>query len=94
MSIQKYRFDYQGEAYANGAIPVYADWQFGPTLAGLRNTPCETYGRRTVYITGEADSFFSQPAAIRVRGKTVKGFVTGDDMGLSFVANANANAKG
>ena len=37
--------------------------------------------RRTVYVTGEPDTWFSTPAACRIQGCYVKGYVTGDDAG-------------
>ena len=41
--------------------------------------------RRTVYATGYADSFFSIPAATRIRGKYVGGFLTETETGPEFV---------
>lgn len=76
MGLQKYRFDRDGEAESNGSVPVYTDWMGGPSLAGVRQCPCEGYGTRTVYIQGEPDTYFSQPAAIGAKGKRVKGFIT------------------
>jgi hypothetical protein len=37
--------------------------------------------RRTVYITGEADTFFSIPAVCKLGGCRMRGYVTGDDTG-------------
>jgi len=50
------------------------------------------FGPRTVYITAEPDTFFSQPAACQVRiggGKRrdVRGFVTHDENGWTFHEN-------
>lgn len=41
---------------------------------------CDDGTLRTATITGHPDSFFSQPARVTVRGRTVTGFVTVDDM--------------
>lgn len=38
---------------------------------------CSDGKRRVALITGEADTFFSIPARVSVKGKTVTGFVTG-----------------
>lgn len=76
MGIQKYRFDKTGTADANGAIPLHTVWMGGEPIAAIRNCPCGAYGRRMAYVTGEADTWFSMPAAIQVRGKRIKGSLT------------------
>lgn len=88
MGIQKYRNDRQGEKSANGYIPCYSDWNYGPSLAMIKNCPMDNgLSPRTVYIQGEADTFFSIPAAINVKGKTVKGWISCDDEGFIFHQN-------
>lgn len=81
MSIQKYRADEAGPAQANGGVPYYTKWIGGPTLALIRNCKIEnlSIGARTVYITGEPDTWTSIPAACRYRGKRVVGYVTSDE---------------
>lgn len=37
---------------------------------------CPDGKRRTAWITGEADTFFSIPARVTYKGRTVTGFVT------------------
>jgi hypothetical protein len=37
--------------------------------------------RRTVYVTGEPDTYFSIPAVCSVAGCRVRGYLTGDDNG-------------
>ncbi len=37
---------------------------------------CSDGARRTAWISGEADTFFSIPAKVKVGNKTVSGFVT------------------
>ena len=39
---------------------------------------CEDGRVRAFRYSGEADTFFSCPARVSVRGRTVSGFVTGD----------------
>ncbi len=77
MGLQKFRADYAGETQTDGATPWYTRWMGGPTLALIRNAPTR-WGARTVYLTGEPDTFFSIPAATTVKGRTVRGFVTTD----------------
>jgi len=85
MGLQKYRFDFDRPVDKHGVIETCANWLGGPSLAGLRNCPTEGYGRRTVYIQGPPDTYFSIPAAIVVKRKTVKGWVScSDDEGWMF----------
>lgn len=82
MGLQKYRADKAGAKQLNGATPFYCQWMGGPTLALIKDCPCENdpaLTPRTVYISGEPDSFTSIPAACRSKGKTIRGYVTCDD---------------
>ena len=82
MGLQKFRADEQGEKQLNGGTPFYCRWMGGPTLALIRECPCEndpTLKPRTVYISGEPDTYFSTPAACKLKGKTVRGYVKVDD---------------
>jgi hypothetical protein len=81
--LQKYRADVAGETCENGAQPWFARWMGGPSLALIRNCPTP-YGARTVYIRSEPDTFFSQPAACRVKGKDIRGFITCNDGNYEF----------
>ena len=79
--MQKYRADI-GEVQVDGAIVWRAEWMGGPTLAKIEN--CRLDGlhgdlRRTVYITGEADTVFSVPAVCKIMECRVKGYVSVDD---------------
>jgi hypothetical protein len=76
--------------FANGAIgfrPTGTMDCLGP-FAKVKNCPVEGETRRyTVYAQSYADTYFSIPAATRIRGKIVKGFITasGDDnKGITF----------
>lgn len=42
---------------------------------------CQDGKRRTAWISGEADTYFSIPARVKVHGRTVSGFVTGREAG-------------
>lgn len=85
MGLQKLRADISGEQDENGATPWYANWMGGLSLALVRNCPIRNtvidtgVSPRTVYIQGEPDTFFSTPAAIRYKGKNLKGYLTLDD---------------
>lgn len=84
--MQKYRAD-ASSTQSDGAILWYANWMGGSTLAKINN--CRIDGvdyRRTVYITGGPDTWFSIPAATRIRGRYVRGYVTSDDGILVFHA--------
>ena len=83
MGLQKYRADEVGETQSNGATPVYTRWMGGPTLALVRKCPIHnsTLAPRTVYVRGEANTWFSIPAACKVGKHTLTGYLTTDDDG-------------
>ncbi len=76
--LQKFRADEADAPCANGAVAWRACWIGGPSLALIRNCPTP-FGPRTVYVQGEPDTFFTVPAACRVKGKNVKGYLTCED---------------
>jgi hypothetical protein len=81
--LQKYRADVS-KVQDDGATLYFAQWLGGPTLAKIRNCRLANLAgdmRRTVYVTGEADSYFSIPAACMIGASRVTGYVTGDDNG-------------
>lgn len=81
--MQKYRAD-ESETQADGATTWFSKWMGGPTLARINNCRLDNLSgdmRATVYITGEADTWFSIPAACRIKGARVRGYVTGDGEG-------------
>ena len=84
--MQKYRAD-TSRPQDDGAVLWFAEWMGGPSLSKITNCRLNLAGdnwRRTVYITGEPDTAFSQPAICKIRGCRVKGYVTSDDDGLMF----------
>lgn len=79
--MQRYRAD-SSRKQPDGATVWYADWMGGPSLAKIENCKLanlEGDMRRTVYITGEPDTWTSQPAVCKLQGCRVRGYVTGDD---------------
>lgn len=81
--MQKYRAD-KPTVQGDGATLWHAVWLGGPTLAKIENCRLANLAgdmRRTVYITGAADTFFSIPAVCKIAGCRVRGYVTGDDAG-------------
>ena len=66
--MQKYRAD-TSTPQADGAVLWFAQWMGGLSLAKIDNCDLSMAGdmRRTVYITGEPDTFFSQPATEKRR---------------------------
>lgn len=86
MGLQKYRADVS-QKQSDDSVAWFAKWFGGPSLSKIENCrihQCEF--RRMVYITGDADTYFSQPAACNVKGKTVRGYITTDESGYIFHA--------
>lgn len=42
----------------------------------VRNVLCEDGKRRSVYLGSDADTYFSWPGRVKIKGKWAKGFVT------------------
>ena len=83
MGLKKYRAD-KAESQADGATLWFADWFGGPSLAQIENCRLASLVgdmRTTVYIQGEPDTWFSQPAKFRFMDKVLNGYVTGDGEG-------------
>ena len=81
--MQKFRAD-TSRVQSDGARLWFAQWMGGPTLSKIESCRLENLvgePRRTVYITGEPDTYFSVPAVTRYMGKRVRGYVTGDGDG-------------
>lgn len=78
--MQKYRADVS-RPQSDGSTLWFANWMGGQTLAKIDNCRLHLAGdmRRTVYTTGEPDTFFSQPAICKIQGCRVKGYVAIDD---------------
>jgi len=84
--MQKYRAD-TSSPQSDGATVWHAKWWGGPSLAKIDNCRLANLVgdmRATVYVTGEADTWFSVPAVCRIRGCRVRGYVTSEDGDLVF----------
>jgi hypothetical protein len=83
------RFHASGDTFTwpNGAVghrPGGPMDCLGP-YAKVRNCPVAGESRRyTCYAQNYADTYFSVPAATRIRGKYIRGYFTTDDNGISF----------
>ena len=55
-------------------LHTFGPWQI-PTH--VTHALCADGRRRYARITADADTYFSIPAQVKVRGKTVSGFITG-----------------
>jgi hypothetical protein len=95
MSLQKYRADTQGDTCPNGATPWFSRWLGGPSLAKIANCPTTDLrlSRRTVYVTGEADTWFSIPAACAYKGHRIVGWIGCEDGEWVFHLMDSARAK-
>lgn len=73
--------------WPNGAVGHRPGGPFdclGP-FAKVRNCPVDGEPRRyTVYAQNYADTYFSIPAATRIRGRYVKGFLSNAEGGVVF----------
>lgn len=81
MTLQKYRADVSDAPDVSGAVAHYARWMGGPSLSkvvGCRSHR-DVMPPRTVYVTGEPDTWTSQPAACHYRGRVVRGYLTRRD---------------
>lgn len=62
-------------------------WGGYEVRVGVRKVLCSDGARRYARLTAEPDTFFSIPASVKVRGKTVSGFVwAADDGDIHFTA--------
>lgn len=89
MGLQKYHtIGEEPEKLPNGSIACRGHTWHGTHLALVRNCPIYRGGeyvqRLTAYVQGEPDTFFSIPAAVKLKGKTVRGHLTIDETGFSF----------
>ena len=81
--MQKYRAD-SNTTQPDGAVVWRSEWMGGSSLARINNCRLDTLQgdmRATVYVTGEADTFYSIPAICSIKGCRVRGYLTDDDSG-------------
>jgi hypothetical protein len=77
MASLKYRVDIE-EENEYGQILGFTSWMAGKTLARVKNCHWGP-ARVTAYVTGEPDTFFSQPARVNVGRRSAKGYLTCED---------------
>lgn len=85
--MQKYRAD-RSRAMPDGSVQWHAEWLGGPTIAKIQNCRLDSLAgdmRRTVYATGEPDTFFSIPAVCKIQGCRVRGYLTPDEYAGTLV---------
>jgi hypothetical protein len=80
---------YYGMAIHN-TVAVNGTWLEGEEFAyphGRETRRCyaEHEGTRRVVLCGIPDTYFSIPAKVRIKGKVVRGYVTGEENGFRFV---------
>ncbi len=78
MASLKYRVDSE-ETNEHGQVIGRTHWMGGRTLARITGAVCNDGTRRTAYITGEPDTFFSVPARVNVGKQSVKGWLGCED---------------
>lgn len=86
MMMQKYRADISTKQ-PDGATVWHASWMGGHTLSKINNCRVINEGnlRRTVYATGEPDTWDGlTPAVCKINGKRVKGYAMPDNDNLVF----------
>jgi len=55
------------------------------SLKKVKNCLCPDGSRRVATITGLPDNWFSTPARVKVKGKSVSGYVTCRDENIKFI---------
>ena len=72
--------------YPNGSESVLSRGPWSQ-LVQVRNVECADGKRRNTCRIGIADTMWTCPAAVRVAGKTVTGFLECSDNGYTFTAS-------
>ena len=78
MTSLKYRVDTE-ETNEHDQIIGRTNWIGGPSLARIKGAVCDDGQRRTAYITGEADTFFSIPARVNAGKRSITGWLGCED---------------
>jgi hypothetical protein len=89
MGLQKYRASRVDYVDPNGTQVWVCDWMGGPTVSKLEQCPTP-FGPRTVYVTGEPETFFTLPAACKFKGRGVRGYLTCEDGSWRFNLPVNS----
>jgi hypothetical protein len=78
MASLKFRVDAE-EENEHGQTIGRTHWIGGPSLARVKGAVCDDGQRRTAYVTGEPDTFFSIPARVNVGKRSVSGWLGCED---------------
>lgn len=78
MASLKFRVDAE-ETNEHGQTIGRTHWLGGPSLARIKGAVCDDGIRRTAYITGEPDTWFSIPARINVGKRSICGWLGCED---------------
>jgi hypothetical protein len=78
MASLKFRVDTE-ETNEHGQTIGRTNWMGGPSLARVKGAVCKDGHRRTAYITGEPETYFSIPARVNSGKRSVKGWLSCDD---------------
>jgi hypothetical protein len=78
MASLKFRVDAE-ETNEHGQTIGHTHWMGGPSLARIKGAVCDDGIRRTAYITGEPDTWFSIPARVNVGKRSVRGWLGCED---------------
>jgi len=88
MASLKFRVDAE-EVNEHGQTVGHTHWMGGPTLARIIGAVCDDGKRRTAYVTGEPDTFFSLPARVNVGKRSISGWLGVDDGLWRFHGDCN-----
>lgn len=76
----------KGTVYTNGSVALRTPFPFAQ-LSKIKSCPIlGSTVKRTAVITGQPDTYFSIPARIKYKQKTISGYVTFNEEGYYFVA--------
>lgn len=88
MASLKFRVDAE-ETNEHGQTIGRTVWMGGPSLARVKGAVCDDGTRRTAYVTGEPDTFFSIPARVNIGKRSVSGWLGCEDNLWRFHGDCN-----
>jgi hypothetical protein len=88
MAKTRYRIDSREQGRQGQTLGFVHAWG-SRSLAAVFACRCADGIARNAYVTGEADTYFSQPAYVHVKGRRVNGWIGCDDELYSFHESPN-----